>query len=76
MFLQLGASCCPSRMGNIQSQAGAAFMKERPANNLNFPPLTPVTMLLELQCESGFVQREPKNRYKLNDFEVSHGSFD
>lgn len=53
-------------------------MKERGAHHITeiFLLLPPVTMPAELQCESGFVQREPKNRYKLNDFEVGHGPFD
>lgn len=53
-------------------------MKERGANPITsiVLPSPPVTVPAELQCESGFVQREPKNRYKLNDFEVGHGPFD
>lgn len=53
-------------------------VKGREANQITqiFLLLPPVTTPAELQCESGFVQREPKNRYKLNDFEVGHGPFD
>lgn len=40
------------------------------------PPPPPVMMPAVLQCESDFVQQEPQNRYKLNDFEVGHGPFD
>lgn len=69
-------------MGILVPGQSRPSMKERgQPNNLNFPPLPPPlplprAMPAELQCESGFVQQEPKNRYKLSDFEVGHGPSD